>query len=84
LRTSTKFDAETFELVICELAERIHGGHVFIDENGQEGTQPENDKKFVQAPGHHRLRAGKIELSLLNWSALLPQACTLQFQVGSA
>ena len=70
LRTSTKFDAETFELVICELAERIHGGYVFIEKNGKEGTQPENDEKLVQVPGHHRLRVGKIELAVLNWSAL--------------
>ena len=69
-RTSTKFDAETFELVICELAERIHGGYVFIEKNGKEGTQPENDEKLVQVPGHHRLRVGKIELAVLNWSAL--------------
>ena len=73
-RTSAKFDAETFELVICELAEGIHGGYVFIEKNGkegtQEGTQPENDEKRVQVPGHHRLRVGKIELAVLNWSAL--------------
>ena len=83
--TSTKFDAETFELVICELVERIHGGYIFIKENVKEGIQPENDVKLVQVPGHRWLRAGKIELTVLNWSALKlgriearPQACTNQ------
>ena len=70
LRTSTKFDAETFELVICELAERIHGGYVFIEKNGKEGTQPENNEKIVQVPAHYRLRAGKVEFTVLNWLKL--------------
>ena len=61
LPTSTKFDAETFELDICELAERAHRGYVFIEENRKEGTQPKNDEKLVQVP-RHRLHAGKIEL----------------------
>jgi hypothetical protein len=69
LRTSTKFDAETFELVICELAECVHRGYIFIEENEKEGTQPENDEKLVQVPGH-RLCTGKIELTVLNSSAL--------------
>ena len=84
-RMSTKFDAGTFELIICELAECIHRGYIFMEENGEEGTQPKNDEKFVQVPGNHRLRASKIELIVLNWSALKlgsmearPQACTNQ------
>ena len=47
LPTSTKFDAEPFELIICELAERVHRGYIFIKENGKEGTQPENNEKLA-------------------------------------
>ena len=69
-RASTKFDAGTFELAICDLAERIHGGYVFIEEKGKEGTQPGNDEKIVQVPAHYRLRAGEVEFTVLNWLKL--------------
>ena len=69
LRTSTKFDAETFELVSVSLLS-VSTEVMSSSRKTERRAQPENDENFVQVPGHHRLRAGKIELSLLNWSAL--------------